>query len=128
LEIKALEEIFDRIILIYSESKPIIGYPKPLNTNFDEQKLLYNITPIVLSYHGKCHYNSIVKECSEEDSNNISKFGSFYRFNRNSYGNIDMNNDHNDNEIIGPTTPPLGERNTKILLSARCKLFDSTGA
>jgi len=56
MEIKALEEILDRVIRIYSaESIELV----PLNTNFDEELLLRDIPPIILSYHGKNHYNSV---------------------------------------------------------------------
>ena len=59
LEIRALEEIMDRLICIYSsESREL----KPLNTNFDEQKLLKNVAPVILSYHGHNHYNSVFSE------------------------------------------------------------------
>jgi hypothetical protein len=59
LEIRALEEIFDRIFSIYSsdakEDKPL-----PMNTNFDERQLLgMDVETVKLSYHGGSHYNSI---------------------------------------------------------------------
>jgi hypothetical protein len=58
LEIRALEEILDRVIVIYSaESKEYV--PIPLKTNFEEQLLLKGISPIILSYHGQSHYNSV---------------------------------------------------------------------
>lgn len=58
LEIRALEEIADRVFSIYSsdsrEAKPV-----PMNTNFDEQmKLGLGVETVKLSYHGN-HYNSI---------------------------------------------------------------------
>ena len=58
LEIRALEEIVDRVFSIYSsetkESKPV-----PMATNFDESILLGLEThQVKLSYHGN-HYNSI---------------------------------------------------------------------
>ena len=57
LEIKALEEITDRPITIYSSQSPAC---EPLNTNFDELgHLLQGVKPILLSYHGQNHYNSV---------------------------------------------------------------------
>ena len=76
LEIKAMEEIMDRRIIIYSEDS---GFIAPLNTHFDSD---YNsnvvassspstskasrksgslefVEPIILSYHGQSHYNSV---------------------------------------------------------------------
>lgn len=62
LEIRALEEIFDRLISIYSsENKEI----RPINKNFDEElKLGRHVRPIILSYHGGNHYNSVFDERS----------------------------------------------------------------
>ncbi len=59
-EIRALEEITDRLICIYSsESSEII----PLNTHFDESKLISSDRqPILISYHGSNHYNSVYDE------------------------------------------------------------------
>eukprot|EP00602_Paraphysomonas_sp_CaronLab_P005141 CAMPEP_0185036112 /NCGR_PEP_ID=MMETSP1103-20130426/28577_1 /TAXON_ID=36769 /ORGANISM="Paraphysomonas bandaiensis, Strain Caron Lab Isolate" /LENGTH=453 /DNA_ID=CAMNT_0027573509 /DNA_START=410 /DNA_END=1771 /DNA_ORIENTATION=- len=56
LEIRALEEITDRLIVIYSSHSPTI---EPLNTNFDEARHMKGVKPIILSYHGKNHYNSV---------------------------------------------------------------------
>ena len=58
LEIRALEEIVDRVFSIYSsetkETKPV-----PMATNFDESILLgLDTHQVKLSYHGN-HYNSI---------------------------------------------------------------------
>ena len=58
LEVRAMEEIYDRVFSIYSsdskEAKPL-----PLNTNFDERQLLgVDVETVKLSYHGN-HYNSI---------------------------------------------------------------------
>jgi hypothetical protein len=62
LEIRALEEVLDRIIVIYSsESKTC----DPMETNFDEQLLMKgadDVAPIRISYHGQSHYNSIFDE------------------------------------------------------------------
>jgi hypothetical protein len=60
IEIRALEEITDRLICIYdSEQKEI----KPINKNFDEEQMLSrNVKHITLSYHGKNHYNSVFDE------------------------------------------------------------------
>lgn len=57
LEIRAMEEILDRIISIFSSnsSDPTV----PIHKNFEEEMLLVNVPPIKLSYHGNSHYNSI---------------------------------------------------------------------
>lgn len=60
LEIRALEEILDRNILIYSSGSP--NPLVPVNYNEDEARLLKDVKPILLSYHGFRHYNSIVKD------------------------------------------------------------------
>jgi hypothetical protein len=60
LEIRALEEIFDRIICIYSSG--IDNVDEPANKNFEEGNLLENIEPINLTYHGQSHYNSLCDE------------------------------------------------------------------
>ena len=59
LEIRAMEEVLDRVVLIYaSESKA--AKPEPMNTSFDEQLLVgLEVEPIKISYHYGCHYNSI---------------------------------------------------------------------
>jgi hypothetical protein len=59
LEIKALEEITDRLIQIYSSHSNVI---EPLITNFDEKEIMTGVQPILLSYHGKNHYNSVYDE------------------------------------------------------------------
>ncbi len=65
LEIRALEEILDRVILIYSRESTIslanqqLG---PVNNNFQERDLMVNVAPIILSYHGFSHYNSVFNE------------------------------------------------------------------
>jgi len=58
LEVRALEEIFDRVFSIYSsDSKE--AKPMPMKTNFDERQLLgISVETVKLSYHGN-HYNSI---------------------------------------------------------------------
>lgn len=61
LEIRALEEITDRIIVIYSSDVENVG-EEPLNNNFEERNLLKGVPPITLSYHGQSHYNSIYDE------------------------------------------------------------------
>ena len=61
VEIKALEEILDRIIIIYS-SEYDDEELYPLNINFDEELLLQDISPIILSYHGNNHFNSVYKK------------------------------------------------------------------
>lgn len=60
LEIRALEEIIDRTIRIYSSDSPVAD--KAINTNFEEESLLKGVTPIYLAYHGLNHYNSIYCE------------------------------------------------------------------
>ena len=59
LEIRAMEEVLDRVVLIYSsESKA--AKPVPMNTSFDEQLIVgMDVEPIKISYHYGCHYNSI---------------------------------------------------------------------
>jgi hypothetical protein len=59
LEIKALEEMTDRLIHIYSSHSEVI---EPLITNFDEREVMKDVPPILLSYHGKNHYNSVYDE------------------------------------------------------------------
>lgn len=59
IEIKALEEMTDRLIYIYSSHSETI---EPLVTNFDEKEIMKDVKPIILSYHGKNHYNSVYDE------------------------------------------------------------------
>ena len=59
LELKALEELLDRLICIYSSESLVL---RPMNTNFDEERLLREVPPVILSYHGKNHYNSVQDE------------------------------------------------------------------
>lgn len=58
LEVRAMEEILDRVFTIYSsDSKE--EKPSPMQMNFDEALLLgINVETVKLSYHG-IHYNSI---------------------------------------------------------------------
>lgn len=60
LEIRALEEIIDRNIRIYSSDSKEMG--TPINNNFEEEDLLKGSPPITLSYHGSNHYNSVYDE------------------------------------------------------------------
>lgn len=60
LEIRALEEVFDRIVRIYSSNASDVCVP--LKNNFEEENLLTGVSPIILSYHGNSHYNSILDE------------------------------------------------------------------
>lgn len=60
LEIRALEEILDRHIVIYSSESAKLD--EPINTNIEEEKILNGVVPIMLSYHGLNHYNSIYDE------------------------------------------------------------------
>lgn len=56
LEIRALEELFDRPIQIFrAESYDL----EPMKTHFDEEELVKDVVPIKLSYHGRSHYNSV---------------------------------------------------------------------
>lgn len=68
LEIKALEEIFDRLIIIYNSDSKLIT---PMNLiNINEKKKLEQVAmrtntpihPILISYHGRVHYNSVFNE------------------------------------------------------------------
>ena len=68
LEIKALEEIFDRLIIIYNSESKVITPMNLININ-EKQKLEMiskstgiPINPILISYHGKVHYNSVFNE------------------------------------------------------------------
>ena len=63
IEIRALEEILDRIICIYSPDNDII---EPLNKNFEEDALLKDVPPLNLTYHGNSHYNSLIKDEDRE--------------------------------------------------------------
>jgi hypothetical protein len=60
LEIRAMEEMEDRIFCIYSSNSKE-AKPTPMNTNFDEVALLANVPMIKLTYHGN-HYNSVFDE------------------------------------------------------------------
>jgi hypothetical protein len=60
IEIRAMEEILDRHIHIYSSSSTNPkDYLIPVNENPDEVTLMTGVLPITLSYHGQSHYNSI---------------------------------------------------------------------
>ena len=64
LEIRAMEEVLDRVIFIYSSDSKTAnnqgGHPMPMNTNFDEALIVgLQVEPVKLSYHSGCHYNSI---------------------------------------------------------------------
>lgn len=61
LEIKALEEIFDRRIVIYSSDSPFL---EPIATDFVGNGPSDESQPIILSYHGQMHYNSVFNEKS----------------------------------------------------------------
>lgn len=59
LEIYALEEVLDRFICIYSsEGKEV----KPMKIHFDDDFHLEGVEPILLTYHGQSHYNSLFNE------------------------------------------------------------------
>ena len=59
LEIRAMEEVLDRVIFIYSSENKAVK-PTPMNTSFDEALLVgLSVEPIKISYHSGCHYNSI---------------------------------------------------------------------
>ncbi|KAJ1414619.1 hypothetical protein B484DRAFT_335169, partial [Ochromonadaceae sp. CCMP2298] len=57
LEIRVLEEITDRVITIYASDSATPT--EPINSNFEEKKVVGSTPPITLSYHGSSHYNSI---------------------------------------------------------------------
>jgi hypothetical protein len=57
MEIRALEEILDRIICIYSADTPDLN--RPINQIFEESSILSDSVPLKLSYHGSNHYNSV---------------------------------------------------------------------
>lgn len=57
LEIRALEEILDYIICIYSSNTSNVAIP--IRKNFEEDEILHGVPTIKLSYHGNSHYNSI---------------------------------------------------------------------
>ncbi len=60
IEIRAMEEILDRNIHIYSSNSiNPKDYLVPVNENPEEEKLMQGVIPINLSYHGQSHYNSI---------------------------------------------------------------------
>jgi hypothetical protein len=62
IEIRALEELLDRLINIYDVEGSEI---KPMNKSFDEDAKFSSTAdnnPIILSYHGKNHYNSVFDE------------------------------------------------------------------
>ncbi|CAN0439684.1 unnamed protein product, partial [Laminaria digitata] len=56
LEIRALEELFDRPIEIYSSEGEDL---RPMKIDFDAAGLGMEMAPIKLSYHGQSHYNSV---------------------------------------------------------------------
>jgi hypothetical protein len=61
LEIRALEELIDRHIYIYSSDSPTPTVP----IHCDEASTAAAaVTPLKLSYHGQNHYNSIYDEAS----------------------------------------------------------------
>ena len=60
IEIKVIEEIYDRRVVIYDSESG--GPLQPMNTNFDEEGDADAVQPIVLSYHGQMHYNSVFNE------------------------------------------------------------------
>lgn len=62
LEIRALEEILDRLICIYSPESIGNNGEEPIKKNFEEDILLKSVETINLSYHGNNHYNSIYDE------------------------------------------------------------------
>jgi hypothetical protein len=84
LEIRALEELLDRVICIYcSDSFNLMGessgtllagdgaidvnnathHAAPMKKNFEEDELVgAGVAPISLSYHGQSHYNSVYNE------------------------------------------------------------------
>ena len=63
LEIRVLEEVFDRIFHVFTAESEIVGGTLiPPNINDDEQKLLTDIEPIRILNLGHGHYNSIIDD------------------------------------------------------------------
>ena len=63
LEIRVLEEVFDRIFHVFTAESEIVGGSLiPPNINDDEQKLLTDIEPIRILNLGHGHYNSIIDD------------------------------------------------------------------
>jgi hypothetical protein len=64
LEIKALEEVLDRVFYVYSvESASAAGQALvPISVNIDECNLLGGVAPVKLSFHGKNRYNAVMDE------------------------------------------------------------------
>jgi len=60
LEIRALEEITDRLIRIYRSDQE--NFDEPGHDDPTEVDLLDGVSPITLSYHGGSHYNSVCDE------------------------------------------------------------------
>ena len=60
VEIKVIEEIYDRRVVIYDSEAD--GALEPMNTNFDEEGGADTAQPIIISYHGQMHYNSVFNE------------------------------------------------------------------
>eukprot|EP00924_Labyrinthula_sp_SR-Ha-C_P013720 maker-scaffold_5-snap-gene-11.52-mRNA-1 protein AED:0.00 eAED:0.00 QI:113/0/0.5/1/1/1/2/89/625 len=60
-EIRAMEELYDRRFVIFQVSGLGIQY-KPMKIHFkgDLPSKIKDVEPIRLSYHGKCHYNSVI--------------------------------------------------------------------
>ncbi|CAM9737471.1 unnamed protein product, partial [Sphacelaria rigidula] len=56
LEIRALEEMFDRPIEIFSSDAEDL---RPMKIDFEASSLDGETAPIKLSYHGQSHYNSV---------------------------------------------------------------------
>jgi hypothetical protein len=60
LEVRALEEITDRLIRIYRSDQD--NFDEPSHDDPTEVDLLKDVPPIILSYHGGSHYNSVCDE------------------------------------------------------------------
>ncbi|CAM9490096.1 unnamed protein product, partial [Choristocarpus tenellus] len=56
LEIRALEELFDRPIEIFSSEADNLA---PMKIDFHASSVDLDMAPIKLSYHGQSHYNSV---------------------------------------------------------------------
>ena len=60
LEVRALEEITDRLIRIYRSDQD--NFDEPSHDDPTEVDLMKGVSPIILSYHGSSHYNSVCDE------------------------------------------------------------------
>lgn len=63
LEIRALEEVLDRIFYVYRSGIAVQNIkPVPADTNEEEMNLLPTVEPIKILCHGSGHYSSVVNQ------------------------------------------------------------------